>query len=305
MSNSETHRLTFLDTNRGDSRKISRQLDRQAQGFIQDRLFEPLSLYVRYVAISIRAQMQYRGSFIMLTFGAFVVSACEFAGILVLFGSFHALGEWGLAEVALFYGLINTAFPLAEAVGRGFDCFSGMVKNGGFDRILLRPRSAAFQIAAKEVQLLRIGKFTQGLMVLVWAMSALELEWNAVRILLLTVTILGGASLFYGLFVIQATISFWTTETLELFNAVTYGGCETAQYPLAIYRPWFRKFFTFVIPLACITYFPALGLLGREDAVMGSPEWFHWLAPCFGVVFLAVSMLFWQVGVRKYCSTGS
>ena len=48
---------------------------------------------------------------------------------------------------------------------------------------------------------------------------------------------------------LQATLAFWTTETLEIVNTVSYGGVETAQYPLSIYRPWFRHFFTFVVPL--------------------------------------------------------
>ena len=61
-------------------------------------------------------------------------------------------------------------------------------------------------------------------------------------------------------------------------NSVTYGGVETAQFPLAIYRPWFRRFFTFVVPLACVSYYPTLGLLERADP-LGSPAYVHWLTP--------------------------
>ena len=57
----------------------------------------------------------------------------------------------------------------------------------------------------------------------------------------------GGVCLFYALFVIQATICFWTIESLELMNTMTYGGVESAQYPLVIYGRWFRGFFTFII----------------------------------------------------------
>ena len=30
-----------------------------------------------------------------------------------------------------------------------------------------------------------------------------------------------------------------------MMNTLTYGGVETTQYPINIYRPWFRNFFTF------------------------------------------------------------
>ena len=90
----------------------------------------------------------------------------------------------------------------------------------------------------------------------------------------------GGACLFSGIFVLQATMAFWTTESLEILNTLTYGGVETAQYPVWIYRPWFRRFFTMVIPLACINYFPALAILGRAD-----PS-----SPLFGRPYLEVRM---------------
>jgi len=56
--------------------------------------------------------------------------------------------------------------------------------------------------------------------------------------------VLCGACFFLGLFVILGTLTFWTTETLEIMSALTFGGIETSKYPLSIYRAWFRKFFT-------------------------------------------------------------
>jgi ABC-2 type transport system permease protein len=84
-------------------------------------------------------------------------------------------------------------------------------------------------------------------------------------------------------------------------NTVTYGGTETAQYPLDIYRPWFRRFFTFVVPLACVGYLPVLGILRPG---MAAP-WVPYAAPLAGLVFLWVALMLWRVGVRHYTSTGS
>lgn len=262
-------------------------------------------LYFRYVGISLRSQMQYRASFVMMAAGHFVTTSIEIFGIWAMFSRFGTLRGWHLAEVALFYGLINVAFAIAEAAGRGFDAFPGMVKSGDFDRLLLRPRSTALQVAAQELQLMRIGRFAQGLIVLIVAAAALDVRWDLARIALTVFAIAGGACLFYGLFVLQATLAFWSTETLELINTVTYGGTEAGQFPLSIYRPWFRKFFTFVVPLACVSYFPALAILDRDDPVVHSPVWFRWLAPLIGVGFLAVALQIWRLGNRHYRSTGS
>ena len=266
-------------------------------------MLDGLRLYGRYIGISFRSQMQYRASFIMLSVGHGVMTGLEFLGIWVLFDRFTALDTWSLPEVAFFYGLINIAFALCDAFSRGFDLFASTVKSGDFDRLLLRPRSTALQLAGQELTLKRIGRLTQGLVVLLWASHALDLTWTPDKLLLALLTILGGACLFYGLIVLQATLAFWTTESLEIVNTVTYGGVETAQYPLAIYREWFRRFFTYVIPLACVSYYPALGILERPDP-LGSGPLFQWLAPIVGLLFFAVCLRIWQVGVRHYRSTG-
>jgi ABC-2 type transport system permease protein len=132
----------------------------------------------------------------------------------------------------------------------------------------------------------------------------LEVTWSAERACLLLLAIAGGVCLFVGLVVLQATSAFWTTESLEVWNAFTYGGVLMSQYPIVIYRPWFRQFFTYVIPLACVSYFPVIAVLQRNDP-LGTPEVFHWLAPFAGVVFLSVSLQVWKFGVKRYRSTGS
>ena len=210
---------------------------------------------------------------------------------------------WTLALVGLGRFLL-IAFALCDAFSRGFDQFASTVKSGDFDRLLLRPRSTALQLAGQELTLKRIGRLIQGLVVLLWASHALDLAWTPDKLLLALLTVLGGACLFYGLIVLQATLAFWTTESLEIFSTVTYGGVETAQYPLAIYRAWFRRFFTYVIPLACVSYYPALGILERPDP-LGSGPLFQWLAPTVGLLFFVICLQVWQVGVRHYRSTGS
>lgn len=264
----------------------------------------PVRLYLRYMGVSIRSQMQYRASFVMSAIGQFLLTGAEFLALWALFDRFGSLEGWSLAEVALLYGMANVAFAIADAFSRGFDAFHRQVKSGEFDRLLLRPRSTALQIAASEVQLMRIGRLAQGAVVLAWAASALDVAWTPARFGLLLAALLGGACLFIGLFVIQATAAFWTTEGLELMNTLTYGGVETTQYPISIYADGFRRFFTFVIPLACMNYFPALAITGHPDP-LGYPAWVPWISPLVGVAFLTVSLQIWRVGVRHYTSTGS
>lgn len=265
---------------------------------------DSIYVYYRYVEVSVRSQMQYRASHTFQTIGHLLVTAIELLAIVALFERFGSLKGWSLPEVALMYGIVNIAFAFADAATRGFDQFGTMVRSGDFDRLLLRPRTTALQLAGRELTLKRIGRLTQGLVVLLWAAAELGVDWTPLKVGLTLEAIIGGAALFSGLIVLQATLAFWTTETLEIMNALTYGGVATAQYPLVIYLPWFRRLFTYVVPLAAVSYFPAIAILGRPDP-LGSSVLFQYLSPLIGIGFLVVTLQVWKFGVRHYLSTGS
>ena len=234
---------------------------------------DAVRLYVRYASISARSQMQYRASFVMETIGQFGALGTEFIGILVLFSRFDTLEGWSLAEVAFLYSLVHLGFAFADTFSRGFDSFGVTIRLGDFDRLLLRPRSTALQLAGQEIVLRRLGRLVLAFAVIAWATTALDVDWTAAKAALTVLTVVCGAALFAGLMILHATLAFWTTETLEMTNIVTHGGVETTQFPLSIYRPWFRGIFTFVFPLGAVSYFPALAILGKADP-LGSPLWF-------------------------------
>jgi ABC-2 type transport system permease protein len=261
-------------------------------------------LYLRYLNASIRSQMQYRASFLMYAAGNFLATGIEFLGIWALFTRFGAFAGWSLSEVALIYGMIDVAFAIAEAGVRGFDVFPRLVQSGEFDRYLLRPRSLVLQVTAYEFQLMRIGRLSQGLLILLWAAAVAGVTWTPVNLAILLAGIAAGTCVFSGLFILGATLSFWTIQSLELVNITTYGGVYTAQYPISIYKPWLRWLLMTFIPLAVCNYLPLHAILGRYEP-MGTTTLMQSLSPIVGIVFLLVCLRLWHLGVRHYQSTGS
>lgn len=265
---------------------------------------DEMSLYGKFLAISVRGQMQYRASFLLQAFGQAVISIIEFVALAALFSRFGQLKGWTLPEVALLYGLSNASFALAELFASGFDHFDGLVKSGEFDRLLLRPHSTAFQVAARDLSMGKLGRLAQGLAVMAWSVWKLQAGWTLAKSILLMVSLAGGACLFAGLFVFYATWCFWTVENLELFNTVTYGGMEAAGYPLSIYNPWMRGLFTYVVPLGSVIFLPAQVLASIGGQVQGGFPW-GWVTPLAGPLFLWLSLQAWSYGERHYRSTGS
>ena len=264
-----------------------------------------IALYGRYVSASLRAQAQYPAATLMLTAGHCAATAIEILGVFALFHRFGPVGGWSFGEAALFYALVNIMFSIADMLTRGFEVFgTDFVRTGAFDRVLLRPRTAALQLAGHEVRLSRLGRLLQALAVLIFASHLVPITWDLPAVATAIWAVAGGVALFVGLLVLQATLAFWTIDSLEIMNVLTYGGVQAAQYPLNIYAAWFRRMLTFGVPLGCVAYYPVLAILKRSDP-LGAPDWLLPFTPFAGFAFLALSLLAWRAGVARYASTGS
>ncbi|PYI51783.1 ABC transporter permease [Paenibacillus flagellatus] len=261
-----------------------------------------MTLYFRYLLILFKSQMQYRTSFWLLSFGQFFIPFSVFAGLYFLFDRFGQIKGWSFYEVALSFGVIHMAFAISECFARGFDAFSSLVAAGDFDRLLVRPRSTVVQVLGSKFEFTRIGRLGQSLIVLVWAVTSLPVEWTVWKAFTLLLMVASGVFIFTGIFMLAATLCFWTIQGLEVANIFTDGGREMAQYPLNIYQKWVSRFFTFVIPFGCVNYLPLLYLLDKTEG--GSPVGYM-LAPLAGIAFIVPCLLVWHIGVRHYRSTGS
>ncbi len=263
------------------------------------------ALFIRLVLASLRGQLRYPASAMLLTVAQLLATGIEVVAIWALFDRFGSVQGWRIGEVALFYGLVNVMFALADALGRGFDILgTEFLRTGNFDRLLLRPRPLALQLMGHDFRISRFGRMAQGLAVLAFATVQAGIVWTPALLALAAFAIAGGVALFLGILVLQGTLSFWTVESLEIANVFTYGGVEAGQYPMALYARWFQRLLTFVVPLACVSYYPGLAILGRADP-LGVPDWLGWVSPVAGFVFLALSFGAWRVGVRHYASSGS
>jgi ABC-2 type transport system permease protein len=265
---------------------------------------ELLGIYRRLIGARIRSQLQYRLSFALNLLGAALISFLDFAAILVLFEQVDALGEWSVTEVAVLYAISSLSFALVDLAIGHLDLLPRMIREGDFDLVLVRPLGSLFQVVASDFALRRLGKFAQGLAVLVVAASQLELDWTPGRVAMLVLAVPTGAAIFAGIWVGMATVAFWLVDSLEVANAFTYGGNFVAQYPVNIFGPWLRRLVLFVVPVAFVSYFPALYVLDKEDP-LGLPGALQFASPLVAIATCAAGGLLWRVAVRRYRSVGS
>jgi len=264
---------------------------------------EAVLLWGRLVGAQIRSQAQYRVSLALELSGTFLLSFLDFLAILVIFENTPRLAEWNVREVAFLYALSSISFALTDLLIGHLDQFPQKIRDGNFDIMLVRPRGTLFQVLGSDFQMRRLGRATQGIVVLVYALSTLHVHWTVARVVVLLVSVPAGIVIFASVWVVFGCLAFWTTDGGEFTNAFTYGGTFLAQYPIDIYSAWLRRFLAYAVPLAFVCYFPALFVLGKHDP-LGLPRVLQLASPLVGVLAATVAGIAWRFAVRHYRSAG-
>ncbi|MER7743749.1 ABC transporter permease [Streptomyces bacillaris] len=268
------------------------------------RLLEGLRAYGLIVAMWVRSTMAYRASFVMTTLGNLAATAFDFVTIVLMFTHVDALGGYTLPEIALLYGVSATAFGLADLLLGSMERLGRRVRDGTLDTLLVRPVPVLAQVAADRFALRRIGRITQGLAVLAYALFTLDIAWTPLKVAMLPLMVITGAAVFGAVFVAGAAFQFVAQDASQVQSAFTYGGATLLQYPPTIFAKDLVRGVTFVVPLAFVSWLPALYVLGR-DYPLDLPRWVAFLTPVVAAGCLGLAGLVWRAGLRSYRSTGS
>ena len=250
-----------------------------------------------------KSAAQYRASFVMQICSQLIMVGGDLLAVLVLMDRFTQLGRWQPAEILFFFGMMQLTFAFTECFGRGITTFCSFVGSGDFDTMLIRPRPLLLQVICHRLDARRIGGAAVGVTALVLASSHLQLVWTWEKLLALLLSSVGSLLLLLGLFLIEATVSFFSVRSIEMVNVLTYGGRTACQYPVDIYPDPIKLLFTWVAPFALCMHLPVSWVLGRP--MFDVPVWCVFLAPAAGAAFCVMMIFVWYVGVKHYRSTGT
>lgn len=268
------------------------------------RVTETVRTYRLIVAMWVRSTMAYRTSFVLTAIGNFAATGLDFVTIMLMFSRITVLGGFTLPEIAFLYGTTSTAFGIADLLLGSMDRLGRRVRDGTLDTLLLRPVPVLAQVAADRFALRRLGRITQGGLVLGWSLAHIHVAWTPVKAAMVPMTVLSGAVIFSAVYVAGGAFQFWAGDASEVQNSVTYGGNTMLQYPPGLFARDLVRGVTFVVPLAFVNWLPALHILGEPDP-LGLPRWVDFTSPLVAVGCCALAGAAWRVGLRSYRSTGS
>ena len=263
-----------------------------------------MKLYLHAMRMQIKSQMQYPSSFLMQTLAQLVMEGGEMLAVILLVDRFERLNQWGPGDLYFFFGLMAVTFYLTECFGRGITGnFPYLIRTGQLDTFLLRPRGVLVQTLCSAADPRRLICIAVGIVSMIMGSRISGIQWTAAKALLLGEAVLCGTMLILGLFMIEAIFCIHSVKSVELVNALTYGGRSACEYPIDTYPRPLRILFTVLAPFALTLHVPGAVILDKP--LFNWPVWTAFLSPLSGPVFFGLIWLWFQKEMRYYRSTGS
>ena len=263
-----------------------------------------LRLYLKSMVMLIRSHLQYPSSFIMQTLAQLVMEGGEMMAVILIVDRFQSLKGWTGGNLYFFFGMMSVSFYLTEMFGRGITGdFPSMVRTGRLDTFLVRPRGVLTQVMCAGTDPRRITCIAVGTTALIMGSRFSGIVWSTLKVFVLIESIAMSCLLILGLFMIEAIFCIFSVKSVEIVNAITYGGRSACQYPIDVYPLPLRALFTIVAPFALTLHVPASWILGKP--LYGWPWWAAVVTPLSGIVVFGIMTVLFHVALRHYRSTGS
>jgi ABC-2 type transport system permease protein len=261
-----------------------------------------MNRYVRLLGIQLRTSllmaMQYRLEFFLDGVMSVFWTASALVPLLVLFGVRTSVAGWTWAEALLVVAAFTTLKGVLDgAIQPSLGNVVEHVRKGTLDFLLLKPVDAQFIVSTSRFEPWRASDLWLGLLLFAWGFHALGRTPTLGGVALATTLLAAAVAILYSISILVISLAFFVVKVdnlIYLFISVY----DAARWPASIFRGALAFLFTFVVPLAVMTTFPARALLGRLTmlewaSAMGGAMMFSWLA-----------RRVWVGSIRHYTSAG-
>lgn len=260
--------------------------------------------YLRLLGLQLRTSAllaaQYRFDFFVDAVISMFWTATAVIPLFVVYGEQARPGipGWTFGETLV----VTACFILLQgvldgAINPGLQAVIDHIRKGTLDFLLLKPADAQFLVSTSRFQLWRVFSLVNAGVVFGVAFKTIG-HGPGFGGLLTAIALFAVATLLlYSLWILIISAAFIVVKVdnlTYLFSSIF----DAARWPSSVFRGAVRFVFTFVIPLAVMTTFPAEALLGRLEvttlvaSVAGS------------LAFAAAARAIWLRSIGHYTSAG-
>ncbi|MBA3391254.1 MAG: ABC-2 family transporter protein [Deltaproteobacteria bacterium] len=260
--------------------------------------------YLRLVTVQFRisaaAGMAYRSDFLLEGVMTIAWAALTLLPLAVLYDGRASVAGWTVesALIVMAYFMAVKA-ALEGVISPSLIDLVERIRTGAFDYVLLKPVDAQALISASRFEPWKIFDILGAIALAAYAFHRRGLGPPALADVALGMLLfVAGVLAMYSIWIMFAAASFWVVR-LDNLTFLIGAIFDTARWPVHVFRGVWRFVFTFIFPIAVMTTFPAMALLGELDSDTA-------LATLGGsALLLVLSRLVWRTAIRSYTSASS
>jgi ABC-2 type transport system permease protein len=261
-----------------------------------------MNRYLELFAIQVKAatllSLQYRVDFFIQVAMALFWAGTALVPLLVLFSMRSGVAGWSAHEALLVVGFFMALKGiLMGAIQPSLGNVVEHIRKGTLDFLLLKPADAQFLLSTSKLDLARGTDVLSGFVLIGWALSRVgplpAAHYMALALLVFACALL----ILYAMWILVVSLAFHVVKIDNLSHLIV-STFDAARWPSSVFRGALSVLFTFVVPLALMTTYPALALRGRITVTQ--------VLTSLGVaaVFLLLSRHVWLRSVRSYTGAG-
>lgn len=262
------------------------------------RILDNISLYFSFLNISLKEILIYRVDCIVGIFSQLIVQLVSLVFIFVIFQNTENIAGWDFKQILLLFGVTRISIGIS---GYCFDALYDIgpkyIRNGDFDKILLRPVHPLISIIGDSREFVSIADVFIGLTITICMLIQLSIPITASLIIKILFFSIVGALIIGAINTIFSISSFWTYRSNEVIWSF-YRMYTFTEYPVSIYNKFIRILITVILPFAFVAYYPTMAYLGFNTYMI-------YLSPVVAIVLWIIAVKLWNLALKKYRSTGN
>jgi ABC-2 type transport system permease protein len=262
-----------------------------------------IRLYFILQLANIRSRTAYPANFVIGTISIGILCLVDMILSWVLTQRVPLIGGWGFYELLFMLSVWRLTHGLFIVTFQQISDLDRTLREGEFDRLLVRPLSPLFQYFTRTFEIAGIGDLVVGIGGLSFALLHFE-NWGLSHSLLLIVMVISGAAIEWSFFTLIGCTSFWTLQSQGLRGIFDIFLFQFSKFPLTAYSKGVQALLTFVLPVSFITFYPSLFYF-REEKAVPFYQGLVYAPPILAVILCTAAYALWKRGINNYKGAGS
>jgi ABC-2 type transport system permease protein len=259
--------------------------------------------YARLLGAQLRLSallsLQYRADFFSDGFTSLLWLSFTVLPLWVAFQARPSIAGWSFAESLVVLSLFTFLKGVMDgAINPSLTAVVEQVRKGTLDFTLLKPADAQFLVSTARFQPWKSTDVLGGIAIGVVAFARLGHAPSALGFLAGALLLAAALAVLYSLWILTICAAFYVVK-LDNLAYLFASIFDLGRWPISFFRGIYRLLFTFVLPLAIMTTYPALALLGRLSGA--TLVW----ALSGTALFAAISREVWTRSIGHYMSASS